>query len=120
MAMLIACTSAPRLQDYATLPPPDQVQAKLARAHIEISWDMPALPAASDISAFHVYLSERTLIYTPMAELPAPAQICSARVRRARIAAPTSATTVFIHVRSANKRGDLSLPSLPEIKMQLP
>lgn len=120
MSQLGACASVPGLQDYTTLPPPDRVQAKIVDEQIEVSWMMPRLPGSRDISDFRVFISEHTLMYAAFDALPAPAQILPKRSRLTVFAIPDSAKTIFIHMRSSNGHGDLSLPSLPEIRLTLP
>jgi hypothetical protein len=58
-------------------------------------------------------------MYTAYTDLPEPSTITAAGKTGARLAFPGGEKIVFVHVRSANAHGDLSLPSLPEIRLEV-
>lgn len=112
------CAGKPRILDYLTLPPPAHVSAAITAGGIEVSWKEPERATKEEIFEYRIYLSERSLMYTPISELPAPAAVLPPGRTRTIVPMPAFKPPYFLHLRSATKTGNLSLPSLPEIRLQ--
>ena len=122
LAVLIlawGCASKQRMLSFVTLPPPDGVRAEVVENHIKIYWRPPQLEPAVAISAYAVYLSSISLIYTAVSDLPEPVAKLATSQMNVQIPKPKDRQKLFLHMRSADKDGLLSLPSLPEIILEL-
>lgn len=113
------CLPPPPLADYITLPPPDNVRAELASGRIAISWQAPAT-RNNPIIAYQIYVAQKSLVYSAMRELPAPVAVVPAARTAVSLPHPGWHGEIFLHVRSLSQRGQLSLPSLPEVRLVLP
>ena len=113
-----ACSPGPRLLDYISLPPPQRVRAQITPEGLLISWKLPPDYLLARIEQFNVYVSRKSLLYSPLRSLPEPACTAKKNQTRCLIRELPPWEHYFIHVRSQNPRGDLSLPSLPEIHLQ--
>ncbi len=116
--MIYACASRPQLLDYISLPPPQEVSARLTAEGLVVSWELPPPYLLARIEQFNVYVSPKSLLYTPIEALPQPACVADRKQTRCLIKDVDVARDLFIHVRSQNSKGDLSLPSLPEIHLR--
>ncbi|MFQ5630648.1 MAG: hypothetical protein ACE5I1_17900 [bacterium] len=119
LLLFTSCTHAPGILDYVSLPPPDNVQAKTTGSQVEITWEFPQMPSAHQITGFNVYLSAESLVYTALSDLPAPTLQATRDKTCILLPIPKKLRTILIHVRSKNKHGDVSLPSLPEVMLEI-
>lgn len=113
------CLPPPPLADYITQPPPDNVRAELASGRIAISWQAPAT-RNNPIIAYQIYVAQKSLVYAAVRELPVPVAVVPAAQTAVSLPHPGWHGEIFLHVRSLNQKGQLSLPSLPELHLDLP
>lgn len=114
---LFSCSHPPKILDYIALPPPAHVKAELVSGRLVVQWELPAPYVLARIKQFNVYVSSKSLIYTPIKNLPRPLAIVPHHRNSCSITHFPPSRDLFIHVRSQNEKGDLSLPSLPEIHL---
>ncbi|RMD98255.1 MAG: fibronectin type III domain-containing protein [Calditrichaeota bacterium] len=114
-----SCAHPPKVLDYIALPPPAHVQAELVSGQLKVQWELPAPYVLARIKQFNVYASSKSLIYTPIKNLPQPLAVVPNHQNSCSITHFPPGQDLFIHVRSQNEKGDLSLPSLPEIHLKI-
>ena len=119
MSASFSCAHRPQMLDYIALPPPDHVSARITAEGLEVQWQLPPRYLQARIKQFNIYISPKSLIYVPIAKLPAPVASASNDQNSILIRDFPRLPDLFIHVRSQNAKGDLSLPSLPEIHLTL-
>ncbi len=120
-ALFFSCARSPRMLDYISLPPPERVQVRtLTDGGLEVSWKLPPDYLRARIKEYVVFIAGRSLIYDPIDRLPEPVRVVSKNENRCRIDNLPAEKELFIHVRSRNALGDMSLPSLPEVHVKNP
>ena len=118
--LMAACARKPRMLDYISLPPPNNVTAKFVPGRgIYLRWDAPPDYLQARIADYLVFTSGQSLLYTPINRLPQPLMVVAARDTACWIETVPDVPDLFIHMRSRSFQGDLSLPSLPEIHLRL-
>lgn len=115
----LTCARQPRMLDYISLPPPTEVRAEIIDRAVEISWQFSGAGRPL-IAAYNVYWSTKSLIYRPLAKLPLPAAVALPSRNHVTLPIPKDAASRFVHVRCVTRRGDMSLPSLPEVRIDFP
>lgn len=121
LLLLSACTRKPRMLDYISLPPPGRVTAKwFPDKGILVQWKAPPHYILARIADYLVFMSDHSLVYTSIRDLPPPAKVVARQDTACWLEVPAGADDLFLHVRSRSMDGDLSLPSLPEIHLKIP
>ena len=119
VALFAGCSKHPRLLNYLELPPPENVTARFAGDSLIVQWSPISVPAKSKAKLFwyRIYLSRKSLMFVPVGDLPAPAAVFPMNRRSVVLRRLPRGEEWFLHVRSSNEMGDLSLPSLPEVHL---
>ncbi len=81
-----------------------------------MQWQPSPQEASADFAGYNVYISEYSLLFTPPSDLP-PVILLGKEHRYLLLSGSQKSRAVFIHIRSRDQRGDISLPSLPEITL---
>ncbi len=109
-------TVVPNLRSVADLAPPRNVTYTLASDTLTISWHHGQPEQLHDLAGYSLYVAENSLIFAALADLPSPYRLDAEKTSYS-IALDTLQTTYFVHLRSRSVKGDLSLPSLPELEI---
>lgn len=116
LSLVVACAgSGPRVRDVTELAPPVNVRlADGLSLPYKIIWQASPDEGRPDFAGYNVYISAKSLILAPVKNLPQP--VLAGKIHEYSTDVGKGAT--FVHVRSRNAKGDISLPSLPEIEIR--
>ena len=115
VSLFSGCQPSPAIKDYLTLAPPENVSARVESDSLHIAWGTSRFQTQSDMRVL-IYASRQSLMYASMTELPRPIRVLpSAAKKTIRIGKTELDPKGFIHLRVQTGKGDLSLPSLPEL-----
>jgi hypothetical protein len=93
------------------------VQAAYENGVIKISWDASSDESKSYFDGYNIYFSKKSLILRSTKDLPSPIPV-DKNQHELVLQNLEGPAKYFIHVRSRNKSGDFSFPSLPEVVVQ--
>ncbi len=109
----VTCASSgPRLRSMTELAPPPDVTVVQRGQGATVAWQASRHESREVFFGYNVYLSSRSLIFAATRDLPQVATIPKGRYEYTVSTLP--AGRLFLHVRSVDTNGNLSLPSLPE------
>ena len=108
------CQPSPAIKDYLTLAPPENVSVRVESDSLHIAWRTSRLQTQSDMRVL-IYASRQSLMYASITELPHPIRVLPSAAKTIRIGKTELDPKGFIHLRVQTGKGDLSLPSLPEL-----
>ncbi|MFQ6114505.1 MAG: fibronectin type III domain-containing protein [bacterium] len=116
--LIVGCASSlPRVKDITELAPPRNVQAVSDQGIIRISWDASSDESKPHFDGYNIYCSNKSLILVSIKHLPPPV-IVDKNQHQIELQDLDRSSRYFVHVRSRDKNGDLSFPSLPEVVIQ--
>lgn len=107
-------SSLPHIRDVTELAPPLNVRMTRENSHIKISWDPSPDENQSQFDGYNIYYSKKSLILASVKALPRPLIVYRSQ-HDVILQDLNSASQYFVHVRSKDKDGNLSFPSLPEL-----
>lgn len=116
LAVIFACAvSVQKVRDVTELaPPPDLRIVARSSTSVRIVWQASPHEGRQDFAGYNVYFANRSLIFAPLKDLPEP--VLLGKIHEYEI--DSRARPTFVHVRSRNTHGEISLPSLPEIEIR--
>ena len=105
----------PKVKSALQLAPPQNVQQIKQSEEHKIIWEASSDEKKPGFAGYNVYFSNKSLIFTAIKNLPVPVELD----KTVHECIPDDIDSLtFLHVRSRNTRGEISLPSLPEIKFK--
>jgi hypothetical protein len=107
------CSAGYQVRDVIDLPPPRRVQAERLGGKVTVRWQAGLERRAMNFSGYLLFMATRSLITTPVHELPPPLVLPDTSTAYSFPSAETDA--LFIHLRSRAGNRAVSLPSLPEV-----
>lgn len=112
---LLGCASSlPRIKDVIELAPPQHVRMTKENGQIKISWDRSPHENQPQFEGYNVYYATKSLILASVKDLPMPVVVD--KYHHETVLTNLEKTSrYFVHVRSRDKDGTLSFPSLPEL-----
>ena len=118
LSLVVACAgSGPRVRDVTELAPPVNVRlADGPSRPCNIVWQASPDEKRPDFAGYNIYISDNSLILAPVKNLPQP--VLAGKIHEYLYSADVGDGAKFVHVRSRNAKGDISLPSLPEIEIR--
>ena len=118
LSLVAACAgSGPRVRDVTELAPPVNVRlADGSSSPCNIVWQASPDEKRPDFAGYNIYISYNSLILAPVKNLPQP--VLAGKIHEYLYSADVGEGAKFVHVRSRNAKGDISLPSLPEIEIR--
>jgi hypothetical protein len=116
-AMTLSCAaSLPKVKDVTQLSPPREVSLARSGGQLQLHWRASVHENREGFVGYNIYISPKSLIFAPVVALPEPVLILKKQGDYEYTLDNNSAgSTLFFHVRSLDKNGDISLPSLPEL-----
>ncbi|MFQ5864380.1 MAG: fibronectin type III domain-containing protein [bacterium] len=117
LSNLGCASSLPRVKDITELAPPRNVQVVSENGVTKVSWDASSDESRPHFGGYNVYYSTKSLILVSIKQLPPP-MFVNKNQHEVELQDLDSSTRYFVHVRSRDKNGDLSFPSLPEVVIQ--
>lgn len=81
----------------------------------QISWRASTQEIEEDFAGYQVYVSSTSLLFASPNQLPIPITVGK---NKKKVVIKKPENSVFIHVRSSTIKGKISLPSLPELKIE--
>jgi len=115
LLLLTACAGQmPRVLDVIELAPPSHVSYRVVGDSVIVQWQASIHEQEASFLGYAVYAARKSLILAPLQALPQPIAV-DKQTHHLTLARSTLPRQAFIHVRSTNRRGHLSLPSLPEL-----
>ncbi|MFQ5753739.1 MAG: fibronectin type III domain-containing protein [bacterium] len=84
-----------------------------------MSWQASPHESQPQFAGYNLYYAKKSLILAPIKELPTPIFLEKFQ-HEFTLTNLDSHATYFGHIRSRNRDGDISLPSLPELLIHAP
>jgi len=113
-ALLFGCGASPKIRDISELFPPKNVRIYFEDRGYKVVWEPSIDESHPGFAGYSLYYGTSSLIQTSVDELPLPI-VLDKFAHEYFLSDLNPTTQYFFHIRSRNARGDLSLPSLPEI-----
>lgn len=114
ITLILSCASAvPHIRDVTELAPPGNVSYTFVDESVKLSWQASPHESKVEFAGYNIYLAQKSLILTAMKELPAP--VILDKQHEFVFTELEKGAKYFVHIRSRNEDGNLSLPSLPEL-----
>ena len=113
--LLTGCAqSLPKVRDITELFPPKNARIYAENQAFRLVWDASIDQDHPDFMGYNIYYGPKSLVLASVEDLPTP--IFVAKPQNDFLFTNLDSTEeYYIHIRSANKKGDISLPSLPEL-----
>lgn len=114
---IVGCSSSiPHVNEVTELAPPLEAEWIIQNGKVRIQWRASPHEDRADFAGYNVYFSRKSLIFTAIKELPSPG-ILDKNQHQHILENLDETSPIFVHVRSRDSRGNVSLPSLPELKI---
>ncbi|MFQ5602755.1 MAG: fibronectin type III domain-containing protein [bacterium] len=112
---LVNCAgSLPRVRDVTELAPPQKVQYEIQNRSVFLTWQASPHAANAHFAGYNIYIAKKSLILAPIKDLPRPIRL-DKKETQYELKNLQRDAKYFIHLRSRNTKGEISLPSLPEL-----
>ncbi len=112
---IVSCAgSAARLRKITELAPPVSPVWSEKAGQVLLSWEKSPSESSPDFAGYNIYIAEYSLIFTSPKDLPLPVTLELQQKYLFSQSEQINKTT-FVHIRSRDVDGGVSLPSLPEI-----
>lgn len=108
----------PKVKDVIELSPPQKVKAFYLNNEVKIIWQPSYHENLSNFEGYNIYYSTRSLILSSIKNLPSPIMVNKAQ-HEVILHDLKESVPYYVHVRSRDKKGNISLPSLPELIVQI-
>jgi hypothetical protein len=115
--LLWGCSSSPKIRDITELFPPKHVRVYSEQGGYRVLWEPSIDENHADFSGYNLYYTKQSVNEIPARELPFPILLDKTQ-HEYKLTGLDPTTQYFIHIRSRNSRGHISLPSQPEIAIQ--
>ena len=116
--ILYSCAAnGPKVLDVTELAPPVRVQLDTDTDEYIIRWQPSYHQNDTDFTGYNIYISVKSLILAPVADLPVAVELGPDALSYV-LEGGRDDNKLFVHVRSRNSKGHVSLPSLPEVIVQ--
>lgn len=109
--------TVPQVADVIDLAPPQHVTVEKLDDSIRLTWRPSIHESAPTFQGYDIYIGEKSLVLAPLRTLPQPVQVAKG-THALILDASHLPAEAFIHLRSRDVKGHLSLPSLPEIVLK--
>lgn len=114
-----ACAAnRPPVRDVTELAPPTRVTYTVENGTVKIVWGASPDTGRAYFEGYNVYYAPRSLMLSAFDDLPTPI-LADKTQHGVQLTDLKPAVRYFIHVRSRDTSGRVSLPSLPELDVRL-
>ncbi|MCG8606950.1 fibronectin type III domain-containing protein [bacterium] len=114
---LWGCSSSPKIRDITELFPPKHVRVYTEQGGYRVVWEPSIDESRPDFAGYNLYCTKQSAITIPTQDLPFPILLDKTK-HEYKLTDLEPTTQYFLHIRSRNSRGDISLPSQPESTIQ--
>jgi hypothetical protein len=116
ISIFLSCPPpSPKVESVLSLAPPTDVGLHCESDSCLITWRASRHEDLEEFAGYRIYISKTSLIFVSPNELLKPLT-AEKDQKRIKIAKPENAA--FVHLRSFTSDGKISLPSLPELKIE--
>lgn len=113
-ALFFGCSASPKIRNISELFPPRNIRVYLEDRGYKVVWDPSIDENHPGFGGYNLYYGTSSLSQMLVDDLPLPI-VLDKTAHEYFLSDLSPATQYFLHIRSRNAKGDLSLPSLPEI-----
>jgi hypothetical protein len=115
LALCSGCAaSGPKVRDVTELAPPENVRLVIEPDRTMLVWDASYHEISPEFAGYNLYISDKSLILAPWQQLPVPVAL-DKQVYQYPLDDLEPEKQYFIHLRCRNQKGEISLPTLPEV-----